>query len=377
MFNFFPGSLVLVSVVLLVTVLAEPNPISANSTKLNQTEDAKKVVRARAFQAVEIAEQSSDPQDDLRTDIIKFCLVAVAITIPLILIPALFLYARVGNGSEEEYNEKDAASENQQNEEKLETVLDEVILLPTMPLEHDPYLADESNWSGHLSAVAMSNESGNPFGYRLQPGVTMYRPLTGQLYHPPSGLLFNRLPLEVTFDPESGCAVHQNNPDKLLSVNSNLVYLAEPGDVHYLYERSLALSFVANEEDDNGNGNGTWRLAPSPVVKSAISGQSFQLPILNSIRRARIEELPAVFAAPYSRLLAQFQQDLDVTGIRPGRSGSLQSNNSLTNKDENEVDKVSPTLHGAFFTPALQGPWEMNETSTMYMETTSRRLEAV
>lgn len=215
-----------------------------------------------------------------RSPFLKYGLLAILL-IPLTLFPILFLFTRGDTAKEDDETEAD----------EFEALSEHIVLLPTMPA-YDAFLADTSLWGPEDNQVVLMDESGLA-QYHLLPSNALLRPLTGQLYHPQTGLLFNPI-RHCTFDASSGHVINGKDNCRF-PAHPNLVYKYANDNI--LFERSLAMSFSVSSKCDSGK----WQIARSPVPTAHPHLQ------MNHIRRICPEELPEAFAKRYARLLTEWQ----------------------------------------------------------------------
>ena len=169
---------------------------------------------------------------------IKYGLIVLAVAIPLILLPILFLFARGGNSGDEN-NPRTPSQDVEQTEtqDQLKSLLRPVTFLSTMP-ERDSILVDgASNSNGSVYGQIVLRGVDQHY-YFLSPDNALFRGSTGQFYHPASGLLFNPIS-NCRFDPQRRLVLNtENNTGQ--PPNSSLVF---DQDTRLLYERCLSVGF--------------------------------------------------------------------------------------------------------------------------------------
>jgi len=159
-------------------------------------------------------EASTSNQDHL---LIKWLSIGLLVLLPLILLPAIFLYSRVNRNLDPK------------NSEQVFMFIPNVLSLKPVDPKRDIYFLDESN----LTRAPVTRYP-DKIVYKLTHEMTVIRQDTGQLFHPLSGLLFNPIP-DLRFDAKSvHIEGHFEGPQ------SNLVYNVDTGIV---YERLLSLCF--------------------------------------------------------------------------------------------------------------------------------------
>ncbi len=207
----------------------------------------------------------------------------VILMIPFTLFPIVYLFTR---------NEPVTDEPEDDEPDGLEHLSERITFLPTLPA-YDVFIADPTVWGPDDDRVVVVNRHGQAH-YSLQPSTALLRPLTGQLYHPQSGLVFNPI-RNCVFEPSSGLVINTKNSSRL-PAHPNLVYRC--GTDNKVFERCLAMSFRLSPEGDSG----VWQLARSPACTS--EGRPLQM---DHVRRIRVEELPKTFAKRYAQLLAEWQ----------------------------------------------------------------------
>lgn len=203
--------------------------------------------------------------------LLKYALIAIILIIPLLLIPFLFILLIIDWNTERQEKILKQKGEKILNNNLSGTMT----LMPTMPRRH-VYPARASDYDNLVKVSTFHSER----VYVLSKDTTIYWPLTGQIYHPHSGVLFNPIH-DYSFKP----TVHKNvNMENQVTIDTctNLVY--NPND-NKLYERCLSLAYNPDQK--------LYFLPPEPSYT----------PEDMPIRRVRAAELPPDLAFVYSGLI--------------------------------------------------------------------------
>ncbi|KAH9398397.1 hypothetical protein TYRP_019044 [Tyrophagus putrescentiae] len=213
--------------------------------------------------------------------LIKWALIVFFVLTPLAFFPLLFLFVR-GQPKEQKDDEADDDSNTPSGQQPLKNLKRAILLWPTIA-HLDPYLQEPAATEKD-GIVQVKGNTGEAY-YLLDPSVSMQNSFTGQLYHPPSGMVF--VPVhQYIFQPDAGLYVDILNGE-LVAPQPNHVYNRE---TNKLYERCLGLGYSM--------ASSAFYIPRQPVIPE-------KLTTVVPVRRLLPEELTDSYRPKYIELLAK------------------------------------------------------------------------
>lgn len=213
------------------------------------------------------------------------------------------------------------------------TLINESIDLLPIPPRKDAYLNDPQNWQileDQLSvAVELDDRIGTPFYHLEENKGSLQCPLSKNIFHLQSGLLFVLQP-GLTFDEATNKVLRKEpgppDPKKKpveVVIGDNKVFDASTFQV---YERTLALICSSSN-------SGNWKLPRYPVASAPFP----------PIRRAQPQELPKVYRQQYANLLIALNSPAAIIKV-VAKSDAAKSETTFSAAKNNKEDSEKSTF---------------------------------